>query len=163
MAGPEAKGERIQVRLTLFDGDGVPIPDAMVELWQADANGKYDHPNDRQKKIHDPAFCGFGRLTTDSEGVCQFETIRPGRVPGEGAAAQASHINVSVFARGLLGRLVTRIYFAEDPALLEDPILALVPFDRRNTLIAQPDAVQTGQWNLDIHLQGDLETVFFDI
>jgi len=163
MAGPDAKGDRVLLRLTLFDGDGVPVPDGMIELWQADAGGKYDHPNDAQEKLLDPAFCGFGRLATDANGVCQFETIHPGPVPGEGGAQQAPHINVSIFARGLLDRVVTRVYFAGDPALDADPVLALVPADRRQTLIAQPDPMHSGQWNLDIRLQGECETVFFDI
>jgi len=89
MAGPDAKGDRILLRLTLFDGDGAPVPDGMIELWQADAGGKYDHPNDAQEKLPDPAFCGFGRLATDANGVCLFETIRPGPVPGESGAWQA--------------------------------------------------------------------------
>ncbi len=163
MAGPDAKGERIRLRIALFDGDGAPVPDGMIELWQADASGKYDHPSDAQDKSPDPAFCGFGRLATNAAGVCQFATIRPGRVPAEGDAWQAPHINVSIFARGLLGHLVTRVYFAGDPALEEDPALALIPANRRQTLIAQPDAMQPGQWNLDIRLQGESETVFFDI
>jgi len=155
MIGPDVKGERIALRLTLLDGDGAPVPDGMIELWQADADGTYAHPND--------AFCGFGRLGTDQLGVCLFETIRPGRVTGESGGLQASHINVSIFARGLLARLVTRVYFAGDPALEEDTVLALVPAVRRHTLIAQPDATRPGQWNLDIRLQGERETVFFDV
>jgi len=147
---PDTEGERIRLRFRLLDGDGVPIPDGMIELWQADASGKYN----------DPAFCGFGRLATDKDGVCTFDTIRPGRVPCEGGC-QAPHINVSVFARGLLARLCTRVYFEGDPALGEDPILALVPEDRRVTLLARRSA--NNEWTFDIHLQGERETVFFDI
>jgi len=152
MVRPETAGERIRIRFRLLDGDGAPIPDGMIELWQADASGKYN----------DAAFPGFGRLPTDADGACVFDTIRPGRVPCEGAC-QASHINVSVFARGLLARLCTRVYFEGDPALAEDPILALVPAERRHTLIAKPETTHPGEWNLDIHLQGEQETVFFDI
>ena len=146
---PETQGERIHIRFRLLDGDDAPIPDGMIELWQADASGKYN----------DEAFSGFGRLATDADGVCIFETIRPGRVPGEGGC-QAAHINVSVFARGLLARLCTRVYFEGDPALGDDPILALVPEDRRKTLLARSSA---NEWTFDIHLQGERETVFFDI
>src|SRR5579872_5614329 len=138
-------------------------PDAIVELWQADASGKYEHPEDMQPRSPDPAFCGFGRLGTDEAGTCRFETIRPGRVPGLAGDQQAPHINVIVLARGMLSALFTRIYFADDPANAEDAALALVPEDRRSTLLAQPDAAQPGVWNFDIHLSGDRETVFFDL
>jgi protocatechuate 3,4-dioxygenase alpha subunit len=158
LAVEETKGERIWLRLRLLDGDGVAVPDGMLELWQADAGGIYSHPADAQHPSCDCAFFGFGRLGTDADGVCLFETIRPGRV-----GSQAAHINVSVFARGLLGRLVTRVYFAGDEALSGDPVLGLVPADRRPTLIAERDPGRVDQWNLDIHLQGERETVFFDI
>ncbi len=158
---PETKGERIRIRFRLLDGDGEPVPDGMLELWQADACGKYDHPADTQEQACDPAFCGFGRLSTDADGICLFDTVRPGRVPDGRGGCQASHLNVSVFARGLLARLCTRVYFAGDPALPDDPVLALVPEERRPTLLAQPDPAHPGQWNLDIHLQGENETVFF--
>jgi protocatechuate 3,4-dioxygenase alpha subunit len=162
MARPGARGERIRVRFRLLDGDGNPVTDAMFELWQADASGRYHHPADGEGTDPDPAFCGFGRLPTDEDGVCVFETIRPGRV-ADATGRQASHINVSIFTRGLLDRLCTRLYFAGDPTLAEDPVLALVPEGRRHTLIAQRDAKDQGRWNLDIRLQGEEETVFFDI
>jgi protocatechuate 3,4-dioxygenase, alpha subunit len=145
VAGPDAKGERIRVRFRLVDGDGVGVPDGMLELWQADGEGKYE--------------CGFGRLATDNNGVCLFDTVYPGRLPD----GQAPHINVSVFARGLLDRLCTRVYFEGDPGLAQDAVLALVPQDRRATLLARRDAEDRGQWNFDIRLQGEQETVFFDI
>ena len=160
---PDAKGEHMRVRFRLLDGDDVPVPDGMLEIWQADAAGKYDHPADTQEQAPDPAFCGFGRLATDAEGCCTFDTVRPGRAPDGRGGCQASHLNVSVFARGLLGRLCTRVYFEGDAALAEDPVLRLVPEERRGTLIARRDAAQTGQWNFDIHLQGEQETVFFEI
>jgi protocatechuate 3,4-dioxygenase alpha subunit len=163
LAGPLAKGRRIRVRIRLLDGDGQPVPDGMLELWQADTSGKYSHPADTQPTPADPAFRGFGRLATDAGGICVFETVYPGRVAAGEGGCQASHINVSVFARGLLVRLCTRVYFAGDPALAADPVLALVPEERRQTLIAQPDASQADQWNFDIRLQGDGETVFFDV
>lgn len=162
LAATGAKGERIRLRIRLLDGDGAPVPDGMIELWQADACGKYHHPADTQEKDADPAFGGFGRLATDANGICLFETIYPGRVISQGRA-QAPHINVGIFARGLLVRLCTRIYFADDSALVEDPVLALVPEERRHTLIVQRDGEHPGQWNLDVRLQGEQETVFFEI
>ncbi len=157
-----AKGHRIRVRIRLLDGDGLPVPDGMIELWQADAAGRYDHPADQQDIPPDSAFCGFGRLSTDPDGVCVFDTIYPGRVPDGLGGCQAPHINVSVFARGLLDRLCTRVYFSGDPALSEDVVLALVPEERRKSLLADPDPAADCQWNFDIHLQGERETVFFD-
>jgi protocatechuate 3,4-dioxygenase, alpha subunit len=155
---PGFEGERIRVRLRLTDGDGAPVPDSMVEIWQADAEGRYAHPEDPQQKAADPAFCGFGRLPTDMNGACVFQTVKPGST-----GQQGSHINVSIFARGLLTHLITRIYFAGDPLLETDPVLGVVPEDRRHTMIAQRDANDPAQWNLDIHLQGKDETVFFAV
>lgn len=168
LAAAGAQGERVSLACRLLDGDGLPVPDAMIELWQADANGRYNHPEDPQGKTTDPAFWGFGRLSTDEHGACAFETIKPGRVPGWGPAMQAPHMNVSIFARGMLKRLVTRIYFAGDAANAEDALLALVPEERRGTLMAQPrmaqaDTAQPGSWTFDIHLCGEGETVFFDV
>ena len=151
VAGPDANGERMGLRIRLLDGDAAPVTDAVIELWQADASGQYNAP----------AFCGFGRLATDSEGACVFHTVRPGRVPDGRGGCQASHINVSVFARGLLDRVCTRVYFEGDPALAEDPVLALVPSERRDTLIARRESAAS--WSFDIRLQGEGETVFFDI
>ncbi len=158
----EAKGERIRLRFKLLDGDGAPVPDGMIELWQADSSGKYDHPADTGAGERDPGFCGFGRLATDADGTCTFETIRPGRIADGKGSGQAAHINVSVFARGLLGRLCTRVYFEGDPALAEDPILALVPAERRQTLLARRGAT-AGESTFEIRLQGPRETVFFDV
>jgi protocatechuate 3,4-dioxygenase alpha subunit len=163
LARQAAKGEHIRLRLRLLDGDGAPVTDGMLELWQADASGKYDHPEDPQDRAPDPAFRGFGRLATDADGCCVFDTVYPGRVPDGRGGCQASHINISVFARGLLGRLCTRVYFEGDPALAEDPVLALVPGERRHTLIARRDPAQPALWNFEIHLQGEQETVFFDL
>jgi protocatechuate 3,4-dioxygenase alpha subunit len=164
LATPETKGERISLICRVLDGDGLPVPDAMIEIWQANAEGRYNHPDDKQdhKRI-DPSFQGFGRLATDDQGACAFATIKPGQVPDNNGALQASHINVSVFARGILKRLATRIYFAEDPALSQDPVLALVPADRRHTLLARQEKARPEEWHFDIHLCGDHETVFFDV
>jgi len=160
LAAQEASGERIRLRFRLLDGDGAPVPDGMIELWQADASGRYNHSEGTRES--DPAFSGFGRLATDAEGVCTFETVQPGRVPNGSRGFQAPHINVSVFARGLLARLCTRVYFDGDPALPGDAVLALVPAERRHTLLAKRGTVP-GDWTFDIHLQGPQETVFFDI
>ena len=163
IAGPGAKGDRIRLICTVYDGEGRPVPDAMVEVWQANAGGKYNHPDDTQEKPLDPDFGGFGRLSSDATGKCAFETIKPGRVPDSKGILQAPHCNVSVFARGILARLATRIYFSGDAANAGDPVLALVPRERRDTLMAKQDRGAPGNWRFDIHLCGRRETVFFDI
>ena len=163
MRQSETAGEPVHLSIRLFDGEGTPVPDGIIELWQADAAGKYEHPEDKQPHSADPTFCGFGRMATDAAGTCLFETIRPGRVPGVPKSSQAPHINVIVLARGMLLPLFTRIYFAGDPANSEDSVLAMVAEDRRPTLFAQPDAGRPGTWNFDIRLCGDRETVFFDL
>jgi protocatechuate 3,4-dioxygenase, alpha subunit len=157
------KGERIHLICRVFDGDGQPVPDAMIEIWQANAEGRYAHPEDTQQKALDPNFNGFGRLASDEQGSCAFATIKPGRVPGDNGTLQAPHINVSVFARGVLLRLATRAYFAGDPANADDSVLALAPTERRPTLLAQADPSDKGRWLFDIHLCGENETVFFDV
>jgi protocatechuate 3,4-dioxygenase alpha subunit len=163
MAGPGAKGERVRLVCRVTDGDGVPVDDAMIELWQADANGKYDHPEDTRETGADPGFRGFGRLATNARGTCVFETVRPGRVPDETGALQAPHINVTLYARGLLHRLSTRIYFEGDAANADDPVLSLVPAERRGTLLARSEPERPGTWNFEIRLCAENETVFFDI
>jgi protocatechuate 3,4-dioxygenase, alpha subunit len=163
LAAQEAKGERVWLHCRVLDGDNVPVPDAMLELWQANAAGKYLHPDDTQDKAADPNCSGFGRLATDEQGKCVFETVRPGPVPGPEDTMQAPHINVSVFARGIQKRLATRIYFFGDPANASDRILMLVPQERRLTLMAQPDSQNIGSWNFTIRLCGEAETVFFDV
>jgi protocatechuate 3,4-dioxygenase alpha subunit len=163
IAGPQAKGERVLLKCRVLDGDGAPVPDAMIEIWQADAEGKYNHPDETRHETADPACTGFGRMGTAEDGSCEFETIKPGRVPGPGDVFQASHLNLAVFARGMLKQLYTRVYFAGDPAHQEDPVLALVPEERRATLTAHPDPVLASVWRFDVHLQGEQETVFFDV
>ena len=163
IAGAEAKGEHIQLTCRVVDGDGVPIPDALIELWQTDAQGIFNHPADERHGNADPAVLGFGRLPTDNEGICVFETVRPGRIPAPAGSSYAPHIVVSVFGRGLLKRLVTRIYFAGDSANRDDSVLALVSQGRRETLMAHPDSTRLGLRNFDIRLSGDDETVFFDV
>src|SRR5260221_9619631 len=144
IAAEGAPGERVALTCRVFDGDSVPLPDAMIELWQADAEGRYHHPEDAPERVQDPLFRGFGRMPTNAEGSCSFQTIKPGPVPGPDGTMQAPHINVSVLGRGLLKRLATRIYFAGDRANATDPILALVPDERRNTLLAVPNPAAQG-------------------
>ena len=160
VASEGAKGERVWLTFRVFDGDGVPVPDAMIELWQADSDGNYQH---HDAPPGSETFRGFGRLATAEDGSCTFETIKPGRVPGPDKTLQAPHINVLVFARGLLKGLSTRAYFAGDPAHADDPVLLLVPESRRATLLAQPDPSRAGGWTLEIRLRGEGETVFFDV
>jgi protocatechuate 3,4-dioxygenase, alpha subunit len=163
IAEPEARGEHIHLECRVLDGDGTPVTDAMIEIWQANADGKYRHPEDVQEKLDDPACRGFGRLATDGNGMCVFETVIPGAVPGRDGEMQAPHLNVSIFARGLLKHLATRIYFAGNAANQKDAILALVPEERRNSLMAVPDPSRPGLWFFSIQLSGENETVFFDI
>jgi protocatechuate 3,4-dioxygenase alpha subunit len=160
IAGDGAKGERVWLTFRVMDGEGAPVPDAMIELWQADSEGNYA-PQDSCED--GAAFSGFGRLATDQDGSCTFETIKPGCVPGPEETAQAPHINVSILGRGILKRLSTRVYFAGEPANAVDPILALIPEDRRATLLARPDPARVGNWIFDVHLRGESETVFFDV
>jgi protocatechuate 3,4-dioxygenase, alpha subunit len=163
IAGPAAKGERVWLACHVLDGDGQPVNDAMIEIWQADAEGRYNSPEDPNGRAADPACRGFGRLATGEDGSCEFETIRPGRVPGPDNIFQAPHLAVAIFARGMLKQLYTRIHFAGDPANQEDPVLALVPQERRETLMAQPDPTRANGWRFEIRLQGEQETVFFDV
>lgn len=163
IAAEGAPGERVALVCRVFDGDSAPLPDAMIELWQADADGRYHHPEDAPERVQDPLFRGHGRMPTAADGSCSFDTIKPGQVRGPNGAMQAPHINVSVLGRGLLQRLPTRIYFNGDPANATDPILALVPEDRRVTLMAQPDPNREAGWQFNIYLCGPRETVFFDV
>lgn len=149
----------IWLRGTVRDAAGEPVPDALVETWQADPDGRFDHPDDPRGAVAHPGFRGFGRSQTLDAGEYALCTLKPGRVPDGEGGLQAPHVDVSVFARGLLDRLVTRIYFADEAdANAEDPVLRSVPEERRATLVAQPT---DDGYRLDIRLQGDGETVFF--
>lgn len=163
LAGPGLSGERVTIVGRVLDGDGKPVPDAMLEIWQANSHGKYAHPEDEQKKPMDPGFQGYGRIPVDQGGRFQFTTIKPGKVPGPDGAIQAPHIAVSVFMRGLLRRLITRIYFPEEAANAGDFVLRLVEPERQATLIARKNANEAGTLEWDVILQGPGETVFFDI
>jgi protocatechuate 3,4-dioxygenase alpha subunit len=152
VAAEGVAGERIRIAGTVYDGDGAPVGDAMLETWQADAQGRYNAAGNA-------GFTGFGRVETTAEGAFQIETIRPGSVAAPEGTLQAPHLSLSVFARGILTRLTTRIYFEGETANAADPVLALVPAQRRHTLIATREA--DGSFRFDIHLQGENETVFF--
>ena len=154
------RGVPIRVEGTVRDGTGTAVPDALVEVWQADAAGRCNHPDDPRFTEPDPSFAGFGRVHTDPAGRFGIDTIKPGRVPGPGRL-QAPHLLVGLFARGLLARLVTRIYFDDEPSNDGDPVLARVHADRRPTLIAA--SAGGGLYRFDIALQGPDETVFFDV
>ncbi|MFN8525387.1 MAG: protocatechuate 3,4-dioxygenase subunit alpha [Chloroflexota bacterium] len=156
-------GERIRLEGRVFDNDGAIVPDALIEIWQANAAGRYDHSADRSDAPLDPAFHGFGRAATDDDGIYWFETIKPGAVAFTGTQRQAPHINLTIHARGLLNHLSTRAYFADEPATATDPILDLVPEHRRATLIAKRENSANGvTYRLDIILSGTGETVFLD-
>lgn len=156
-------GERITIEGQVRDGDGMPVPDAVLEIWQANAAGRYNHPEDEQTdKPLDPRFLGYGRAATDPQGRFRITTVKPGSVPGRGNALQAPHINVAFFARGLLKQLHTRIYFADEPGNASDPLLTAIDDDGvRQTLIARRDA--PGTYRFDIVLQGKDETAFLDL
>jgi protocatechuate 3,4-dioxygenase alpha subunit len=159
----DASGDRIRVEGRVFDGDGQPVTDAMLEIWQADAQGRFSDPQD-QRALPNSTFKGFGRCGTDPNGVFVFDTIKPGTVPDPDGQPQAPHLLLAIFARGMLLQLYTRIYLDGEAANAADPVLAIVPSDRHNTLIAvrEPGA-GNAVYRFDIHLQGDNETVFFDI
>ena len=153
-------GERVTIEGRVIDADGKPVNDAAVEIWQANSQGKYASPEDDQDKPLEPGFRGYGRSLTDDSGQFRFRTIKPGPVPGPDGKLQAPHLSVTVFMRGLLKQLVTRLYFPDEPANADDPVLRLVPAERRATLIARKRSDGTLEWNLV--LQGKNETVFFD-
>lgn len=161
---PATRGERVTIEGRVLDGDRAPVPDAMIEIWQANADGRYHHPEDTQEKLLDAHFHGFGRAATDKEGWYRFHTIKPGPVPGIGTTLQAPHINVAIFARGLLKRLATRIYFPDEPLNANDPVINSISPQRRPTLIATagPHSAER-TLRFDIVLQGENETVFFDV
>jgi protocatechuate 3,4-dioxygenase alpha subunit len=167
LAGPETKGEHIRIEGRVFDGVGHACKDVLLEIWQANADGKYDHPADRQDRKLDPAFHGWGRAGTDfATGLYAFETVKPGVVEGRHARPMAPHVSFWLVARGINIGLQTRMYFSdEEAANAADPVLNIIEQpQRRQTLIAQRE-VRGGSvvYVFDIHLQGEQETVFFDV
>lgn len=159
---PDVSGERIRIVGTVFDGDGKIVVDSMLEIWQADAQGRFADPQDA-RGTPNSVFRGFGRCGTDRNGCFSFHTVKPGIVLGPGGKPQAPHILLAVYARGMTQQAMTRIYFEGEAANATDPILALVPEDRRATLIATREPGDVPTYRLDVHLQGNQETVFFDV
>lgn len=156
---PDVVGDRIRIEGAIYDGDGKPINDAMLEIWQADGQGRYaSAPGSRERS--NAAFKGHGRSACDNNGVFSFDTVKPGQVAGPNGKMQAPHIVVAIFGRGMLRQVYTRLYFDGEAANATDPILALVPAERRDTLMAKK---QGNVWRWDVHMQGDRETVFFDV
>jgi protocatechuate 3,4-dioxygenase, alpha subunit len=165
LVSDSTQGQRIRIEGQVIDGDGMPVPDAMIEIWQANAYGRYNHPEDKQEKPLDQSFTGWGRSGTDPNGCYFFDTIKPGPVPAAEASVQAPHINMTVFARGMLVHAFTRIYFSDEAANKSDPVLNSINHEeRRQTLIANR-LEESGKsiYRFDIRLQGENETVFFDM
>jgi len=154
-------GERIQIHGRVLDGDGQPVPDAVLEIWQADADGRYRHPEHVGPNDTAPFF-GFGRIPTDESGRFSFSTIKPGPVVSPDGKPNAPHLQISIFMRGLLQRLVTRLYFPDEPLNAADVVLQAVTESRRGTLIARKTRPQENSMEWDVCLQGKDETVFFD-
>jgi protocatechuate 3,4-dioxygenase alpha subunit len=151
-------GERIVLTGVMYDGDGVPIPDASIEIWQPDANGIFNHPLDPLHEQADPNFRGFGRAETRNGGRYEFKTVKPG-----GRDGQAPFINMHVFGRGMLVHALTRVYFSDEPANAEDPALNALEPDRRHTLMATREQSEgPPAYRFDIRMQGEDETVFFN-
>lgn len=161
LTAPGLDGERVTIVGRVLDGDGLPVNDALIETWQANTHGRYAHPEDGQEQPLSPGFTGFGRVCTDDDGAFRLTTIKPGSVPGPAGSAQAPHLVVVLFMRGLLKHLLTRLYFPDEPANADDPVLNLIPPERRATLIAQRTP-EDGVLRWNVILQGTDETVFFD-
>lgn len=160
LVGPDVTGDPVTIEGRIIDAEGKPVDDALVEIWQANAHGRYDHPDDTRNVPLEPGFRGFGRVPTNAAGAFSITTIKPGPVPAPDGGSQAPHINVTIFMRGMLKHLRTRLYFPDEPANANDPVLARVPAARRGTLIATPRGSGVLDWN--VVLQGRGETVFFE-
>jgi protocatechuate 3,4-dioxygenase alpha subunit len=162
VAGDKLEGTHVTIEGRVLDADKKPIPDALIETWQANAFGKYAHPVDTQTKPLQGDFIGFGRVPTDDAGFFRLATIKPGRVPGPEGVLQAPHLAVSIFMRGLLRHLVTRMYFPDEASNAEDRVLNSVDPAHRATLIAKPDSRGEGLLEWNVVCAGENETVFFD-
>lgn len=159
LVNEQTAGQWIALTGHVFDGDGLPVPDALIEIWQADAQGFFNHPNDPNQAKSDLNFRGFGRSDTVAGGQFYFKTIKPGIIPG----SHTPYVNMYIFSRGMLIHAHTRLYFADEPGNADDPVLNSVPAERRATLIArQQETGDIPTYRFDIHLQGEAETVFFN-
>ena len=167
LAGASSKGERITIEGRVIDGTGTPLRDALIEIWQANADGRYNHPSDHQDKPIDPDFRGWGRTGTDfATGIYTFDTIKPGPVTGREGRIMAPHISVWVVARGINIGLSTRMYFSDETAAnAADPFLTGIEQERRRATLIAKRGERSGKtvYNFDIVLQGENETVFFDV
>jgi protocatechuate 3,4-dioxygenase alpha subunit len=164
LVNERTSGQRIYIEGRVLDGDGEPVPDAMVEIWQADAQGRFNHPADPQHAKADKFFRGFGRSGTATDGKFWFKTIKPGPVPWDDGQNQAPHVNIRVFARGMLIHAVTRLYFSDEEANQADPVLNSIedPAHRQTLIAAREESEDLPCYCFDIHLQGERETVFFN-
>lgn len=162
VAVADVPGTHVCIEGAVYDGDGAPVPDALIEIWQADADGRFPSANPHERR--NTGFTGFGRSPTDEKGLFRFATVKPGMLAWPKGGLQAPHLAVSVLSRGLLLRLHTRMYFEDEKANSADPVLQLVKPARRATLIAKRQGTKNGAalYRFDIHLQGDNETVFFE-
>jgi len=163
LADPNNHGEVVTIAGRVLDADGNPVPDALIEIWQADAQGQYPERGALSADSAATNFMGFGRVPTDDNGTFRFRTIKPGRVPAPDGTLQAPHIVITIFMRGLLRHLVSRIYFPDEPANDDDLVLKLVPAERRRTLIARRAEAGESTLTWNVVLQGVDETVFFDV
>ena len=164
---PKNASGALKVQGRVYDGEGKPVPDAMIEIWQANVHGKYNHPEDLSDAELVKGFNGFGRSCTDEEGCFFFVSVKPGRVAGLGNTLQAPHMAINVFARGMLKQQVTRLYFSDEiNANSEDPVLnSIEDVEVRDTLVASKVDDENGMtcYKFNIHLQGEKETAFFDV
>ncbi|MCU0817977.1 MAG: protocatechuate 3,4-dioxygenase subunit alpha [Beijerinckiaceae bacterium] len=167
IAGPHAPGERIRVEGLVYDGTGAPVKDVLIEVWQADANGIYPHPEDPRYGKVARGFRGWGRVITEFDtGLWGFETIKPGSVMGRNGRLQAPHLNLWIVARGINLGLNTRLYFAdEEQANAADPVLNLIEQQHRRATLVASREMRDGKpvYRFDIRLQGENETVFLDV
>lgn len=160
LTGPGIEGQTVTLTGHVLDGDGIGITDAMIEIWQADAKGSLEHST-IGSGTSNAGFKGFGRCETLAGGAYAFTTVKPGRVVGADGKPQAPHLGVTIFSRGMLTHLFTRVYFEDEASNAQDQILNIVPADRRHTLIAKK--VGDNAYRLDLRIQGGDETVFFEV